>query len=61
MKNSTPVKRLIDLLDELNISQKEFILDSGFVLQFSQANNLNLEVVMHNLLNVVIEGTVDTE
>lgn len=38
---------------------KEYKMDSGFVLQFSQVNNLNLELVMYNLLNTVIQGTVD--
>lgn len=41
------------------VTVKEYFLDSGFVLQFSQANNLNLEVVMYNLLNTVIGGIVD--
>lgn len=39
--------------------QVDFSSYSGFVLQFSQANNLNLEVVMYNLLNTVIGGIVD--
>lgn len=66
LANSNIVFTLDYYLDELSFEQgkkpletNDFTLDSGFVGQFQSNANIDLELVMYNLLNTAINGTVD--
>ena len=41
------------------LEQKDFQLDNGFVKQYEDSRQIDLEIVVYNLLNTAISGVVN--